>query len=203
MTPEEKARRDIDSQLVQTGWVVQDRDEMNIWAGLGVAVREFPLVVGEADYLLYVDGKAIGVVEAKPQGHTLVGVETQSGKYVEALPPGVPAHRHPLPCHYESTGVVTQFTNRLDPDPRSREVFSFHRPEELLRFANLDQQLRSRLREMPPLHSTGLWPVQGRAIENLETSLAQNRLRSLIQMATGSGKTFTSVSLIYRLIKFA
>ena len=64
---------------------------MNISAGLGVAVREFPLTTGDADYMLYADGKAIGVVEAKPEGHTLTGVETQSGKYLDGLPPGLPA----------------------------------------------------------------------------------------------------------------
>ena len=133
MTPEEKARRDIDRQLEQCGWLVQDRSEMHISAGLGVAVREFPMITGEADYLLYAGGKAIGVVEAKPQGHTLAGVESQSVKYAGALPGGVPAHRLPLPFCYESTGAVTQVTSLLEPDARSREVFRFHRPEELIR----------------------------------------------------------------------
>src|SRR5436305_237233 len=100
MTPEEKARRDIDRQLEQCGWTVQDRSEMNISAGMGIAVREFPMITGEADYLLYAGGKAIGVVEAKPQGHTLAGVEAQSVKYAGALPPGAPAHRLPLPFCY-------------------------------------------------------------------------------------------------------
>ena len=89
-TPEEKARQKIDDQLAQCGWIVQDAAEMNISAGLGVAIREFPLSTGFADYLLYVDGKAIGVIEAKPEGHTLTGVETQSAKYSEGLPDGLP-----------------------------------------------------------------------------------------------------------------
>ena len=133
MNPEERARQDIDRQLGQCGWVVQDKGQMNISAALGVAVREFPMLTGEADYLLYVGGKAIGVVEAKPKGHPLIGVETQSAKYSGALPPAVPAYKSPLPFAYESTGAVTQFTNLLEPDARSREVFTFHRPEELLR----------------------------------------------------------------------
>ena len=66
MTPEEKARRDIDRQLDQCGWLVQDRSEMHISAGPGVAVREFPMITGEADYLLYAGGKAIGVVANQP-----------------------------------------------------------------------------------------------------------------------------------------
>jgi len=202
MTPEEKARREIDRQLEQCGWLIQGRSEMNISAGDGVAVREFPMTTGEADYLLYVAGKAVGVIEAKPQGHPLIGVETQSARYAGALPPGIPSHGSPLPFSYESTGTVTQFTNLLEPDARSREVFTFHRPEELLRLARLDAQVRGRLKSLPAPDSDKLWSVQRRAIENLDQSLAKNKPRALIQMATGSGKTFTAVSACYRLIKF-
>ena len=202
MTPEELARQDIDRQLALCGWTVQSRSEMNISAATGVAVREFVMLTGEADYLLYAAGKAIGVVEAKPKGHPLIGVETQSAKYVGALPPGVPAHRSPLPFAYESTGSVTQFTNLLEPDARSRAVFTFHRPEELLRLVDLDAQVRANLRSLPPVDRSKLWEKQGTAIENLEKSLAQNSPKSLIQMATGSGKTYTAVNAAYRLIKF-
>jgi type I restriction enzyme, R subunit len=202
MNPEELARHDIDRQLAQCGWQVQSRNEMNIFAALGVAVREFVMLTGEADYVLYAAGKAIGVVEAKPKGHPLIGVEGQSAKYVGALPPGVPAHGSPLPFSYESTGSVTQFTNLLEPDARSREVFTFHRPEELLRLVQLQGQVRDNLKALPPLDIAKLWSVQVMAIENLELSLAKNKPRSLIQMATGSGKTFTAVNACYRLIKF-
>jgi type I site-specific restriction endonuclease/REP element-mobilizing transposase RayT len=202
MTPEQKVRQEIDRQLVQCGWLVQQAGEMNISAGIGVAIREFPLRTGFADYLLYVCGKAIGVIEAKPEGHTLTGVETQSTKYTAGLPAGLPHYHLPLPFAYESTGKITQFTNRLDPDPRSREIFTFHRPEELLRLATLESQLRANLRQMPELITRGLWPVQVEAIRNLEASLALARLRALIQMATGSGKTFVACSASYRLIKF-
>ncbi len=177
---------------------------MDIYAARGVAVREFPLQGGEeADYLLYAYEQAIGVVEAKPEGFTLHGVEAQSAKYAHGLSPDVPAYRLPLPFLYESTGKVTQFTNGLEPEPRSREVFAFHRPEELLRLVGLDHQLRGALRALPPLEPAGLWPAQITAIENLETSLRANRPRALVQMATGSGKTFTAVSAIYRLVKYA
>ena len=138
MNPEDRARQDIDRQLGQCGWVVQDKGQMYISAALGVAVREFPMLTGEVDYLLYVSGKAIGVLEAKPKGHPLIGVETQASKYSGALPPVVPAYKSPLPFAYESTGTVTQFTNLLEPDARSREVFTFHRPEELLRLGGLE-----------------------------------------------------------------
>ncbi len=184
--------------------MVQDYDEMNISASLGVAIREFPLATGFADYMLYAGGKAIGIVEAKPEGHTLTGVETQSAKYTTGFPAHLPRWSLPLPFAYESTGVVTQFTNALDPDPRSREVFAFHRPEELIRLAELGvEQFRAHLRAMPALDITKLWAKQVTAITNVEKSLAENRPRSLIQMATGSGKSFTACNISYRLIKFA
>lgn len=170
MTPEQKAREEIDRQLEQVGWLVQSLSEMNIFAGLGVAVREFPLNSGYADYLLYLDGKAAGVIEAKREGFSLTGVETQTDKYAKGLPDGVPHHAVPLPFAYESTGVVTRFTNRLNPTPRSREVFTFHRPEEHKRLLDLgaEKQLRTRLQEMPELQHGKLWPVQIRAITNLD-----------------------------------
>tara|TARA_R110002167_G_scaffold77944_8_gene216084 strand:- start:11942 stop:14773 length:2832 start_codon:yes stop_codon:yes gene_type:complete len=203
VTPEQKARQEIDKQLEAAGWVVQDYSDLHISAGLGVAVREFPLKTGSADYLLYVDAQIIGVVEAKPEGHTLTGVETQSSKYTSGMPTEYPHFRLPLPFAYESTGTDTQFTNRLEPNFRSRKTFTFHRPEELLRLVELDIQVRGRLQQIPELNTERLWPVQIKAIQKLEQSLAQNRPRALIQMATGSGKTFTSASFIYRLIKFA
>ena len=198
---------------------------MNLYAGSGVAVREFPLKSGHgtADYLLYVNQKAAGVVEAKPEGSTLTGVEIQSEKYSTGLPDSLPAHQRPLSFLYESTGAETHFTNRLDPEPRSRLVFSFHTPETLAKWIGTSEapdtgtqrigeerreylaphNLRQGLKAMPPLNTSGLWPVQERAIRNLEESLAAGRPRALVQMATGSGKTFMACNQVYRLIKHA
>jgi type I restriction enzyme, R subunit len=203
MTPEKQARILIDQHLRDAGWIVQDADAINLSEGVGIAVREFPLNTGYADYLLYAEGKAIGVLEAKPKGYPLTGVETQSSKYTNGLPKDLPHYRLPLPFAYESTGEVTRFTNSLEPDFRSREVFSFHRPEELLRLVTKDNQVRASLRKMPQLDVGQLWRVQVGSITNLEKSLAENRPRALIQMATGSGKTFTAVNFCYRLIKYA
>lgn len=203
MTPEQQSRQLIDRQLEQAGWIVQDFRQIHISAGPGVAVREFPLTTGFADYMLYADGKAVGIVEAKPKGHTLTGVETQSKKYLTGLSAGLPSYRLPLPFAYESNGDGTQFTNTLEVDARSRPVFTFHRPEELVRLVKLDHQVRTLLQRMPPLDTTRLWKVQTESIQNLEKSLAENRPRALIQMATGSGKTFTAVNFCYRLIKYA
>src|SRR5574341_1125909 len=94
--PEALAREEIDRQLGEAGWIVQDRRAANLSAGPGVAVREFPTASGPADYGLYVDGVAAGAVEAKPEGHTLSGVENQSARYSDGLPPGLPAYRKPL-----------------------------------------------------------------------------------------------------------
>ena len=131
--PEQLARQQIDLLLSAAGWSVQDLRSVDLHAARGVALREFELNPGHgtADYLLYVDGKACGAIEAKKQGATLTGVEAQSGRYAQGLPAALPAWRRPLPFVYESTGVETHFTNGLDPVPRARAVFAFHRPETL------------------------------------------------------------------------
>jgi type I restriction enzyme R subunit len=230
LTAEQQARVVIDQLLTAAGWAVQDVKATNVHAARGVALREFELNPGHgtADYLLYVDGKAAGVIEAKKQGATLTGVEVQSARYAQGLPAALPAWRRPLPFLYESTGAETHFTNALDPEPRARNTFAFHRPETLAELLlDLPQPtvfstgsgaaapgagyapatFLARVRQMPELVTAWgdfkLWPAQITAIRNLEASLAQNKPRALIQMATGSGKTFTAISFIYRLIKFA
>ncbi len=202
--PEDQARYVIDSLLAMAGWTIQDRGELNLGVSRGVAVREFPLQGGlEADYLLFVDRKAVGVVEAKAEGMTLSGVADQTGVYATALRKDIPHVALPLPFLYESTGTETFFRNARDPEPRSRRVFAFHKPETLAEMATEAETLRARLRRMPPLATEKLWKAQIEAITNLEASLAQDKPRALIQMATGSGKTFTMVNAVYRLIKFA
>jgi len=212
LTPEARARIEIDAQLADAGWQVQDAARANLSASRGVAVREFVLKPphGRADYLLFVEGAAAGVIEAKKEGETLTGVEWQSAKYVDGLPEEIPtATEGALPFVYESTGAETRFTNTLDPDAASRGVFSFHRPETLAMWLAeiakhpLAPTLRHRLRTLPPLEPTGLWAAQFTAIQRLERSLAANRPRALIQMATGSGKTFTAANVAYRLAKHA
>jgi type I restriction enzyme, R subunit len=203
MTPEEKSRQEIDAMLAASGWAVQARDEINLTAARGVAVSELSFKTGEPDYTLFVDGKAIGTVEAKPAGVTLTSVEEQSAKYVRGVPFGLPAWKSPLAFCYESTGAETFFTNCLDPQPRSRRVFTFHRPETLLAWVGREKQLAQRLRELPALSQGNLWAAQFEAVKNLEKSLIAGHPRALIQMATGSGKTFTAVNFIYRLVKYA
>lgn len=213
-SPEAKARQNIDAALVEAGWVVQDRDQMNLAAGLGVAVREFITDAGPCDYLLFVDKKPVGVLEAKKEGTVLTGVEAQTKDYAGTLPKWTNPPLRPPPFLYESTGVETRFTNRLDPVPRSRRIFQIQQPKALAAWFNeaLDIQrgvagapaaatLLGRMKLATPLNTAGMWPAQITAVQNLETSIREGRPRALVQMATGSGKTFTAISALYRLIK--
>lgn len=207
MTPETKARIEIDKNLTLAGYVVQDLKDINIRASLGVAVREYPTDIGPVDYVLFVDGKPVGVVEAKrtEMGQDMTMVESQSGGYARANLKWV--KNEPLRFAYESTDVITYFTDFADEKYRSRKIFNFHRPEELARLIKEEKEgfgtLRNRLKKYPVLNKTGYRDCQVVAIENLEKSFAENRPRALIQMATGAGKTFTAVSFVYRLLKYA
>jgi type I restriction enzyme R subunit len=203
-TPEEKARDAIDRQLLAAGWILQNKGETNFNAGRGIAVREYLTDVGPVDYALFVDRIALGVIEAKPEdwGHKMTTIEDQSGGYANANLKWV-KNTTPLPFVYESTGTITRFTDGRDPKPRSREVFTFHRPETLAEWATKAVTLRGRLQTLPPLLPTGLRDCQIGAIENLETSLKAARPRALVQMATGAGKTFTAITAVYRLLKHA
>ncbi len=232
LKPEDQARVQIDAQLAEAGWIVQTRPEMNLSAGRGIAVAEFQMAKGHgvADYMLFVDGKAVGVLEAKPAGYLPTNVELQADKYATGLPAGLNPPVSPLPFQYISTGVETRFINGLDPDPKTRRISDvphIHRPETLsdwLAATTLDETvkrfqaegsglftsaddtkpstLRGRVQTMPPLRPHGLYPNQIEAVSKLEHSLKRNRPRSLVQMATGSGKTIFAITSVYRLIKF-
>jgi len=203
MEPEELARRQIDKMLEESGWILQDYGELNLGAGLGIAVREFPLGKDAADYTLFIDRQPVGVVEAKKVGWTLTGVTEQSEKYLDGLAEKFPNAPRKPQYSYETTGVETLFADRRDPKYRSRHVFTFHRPEVLAEWLKEEKSLRARLQDIPELNYQNLWDCQSQAVTNLEKSFAANRPRALIQMATGSGKTFAAVTSIYRLLKFA
>ncbi|MBN2015624.1 DEAD/DEAH box helicase family protein [Candidatus Dojkabacteria bacterium] len=203
MTPEEKARKNIDELLNKAGWIIQDLNQLNLGAGLGVIIREFPLKKGPADYLLFVDRKAVGVIEAKKEGTTISGVAEQSQKYSTGVPKNLPVVQEPLPFNYESTGIETNFRDLRDPNPKSRKVFAFHKPETLQKWIQERDTLRAKLQNLPVLKEEGLRQCQIEAISNLEKSFSQDKPRSLVQMATGSGKTFMAVTECYRLLKFA
>lgn len=159
---------------------------------------------------MFVARQAVGIIEAKKEaeGHRLTVVEEQSSEYANSKLKYI--NNQPLPFVYESTGIITRFTDRRDPKPRSRPVFSFHRPETFQEWLKQPKPLRARLLDIPPLSpdfsgrsSVGLRQCQVIAVRNLEQSFKENRPRALAQMATGSGKTFTAITFIYRLLKYA
>lgn len=204
MTPEARARQRIDAKLLAAGWVVQDMKRLDLSAGPGVAVREYPTDSGPADYVLFVHREPVGVIEAKRDdaGATLTVTEAQTERYANATLKWRKDSR-PLPFLFEATGEIVRFTDGRDPAPRSREVFHFFRPEQLHDWTRQPSTLRRRLREaLPALPERDLRDCQISAVTGLEKSLASNKPRALVHMATGAGKTFTAITAVYRLLKF-
>lgn len=212
---EQRARRLIDEQLTRAGWVVQDLKDQALGAAVGVAVREVTMKSGHgrADYLLYLNKGVVGVVEAKPMGKTLSGVEWQSAMYAQGLTDAQKLRATmvggKLPFVFEASGSETHFTNGYDPHPRARAVFNFPKPETLLAIiadarTNPDAPTwRGALQTMPELDERALRPAQITAITGIERSLREQRFdRALVQMATGAGKTYTAVTASYRLLRF-
>lgn len=215
LAAEQRARVLIDRQLEAAGWIVQDKKQLNLFAGPGIAVREVVMKQGHGrvDYLLYVDKAVVGVIEAKPQGTPLSGVEWQSAMYAEGLPPDVRLKalttEGRLPFVFEASGTETHFTNGFDPGSRARTIFNFPKPETLARTIRAAEDepeaptWRGKVRNIPALDEAPLRPAQITAINGIERSLAEQRFdRSLVQMATGAGKTYTAVTESYRLLKW-
>lgn len=201
--PEDRARSSIDRRLVGCGWLVQSRDSMNLGAGLGVAVREFQTVSGPVDYALFVGRRLCGVIEAKAGGTTLSGFAEQAERYIADLPRHLVREEGQVRFEYVASATETLFRDHADPAPASRRVFTFHRPETLQRWLVEPATLRGRLQSLPAVVTDGLRACQIDAVRALENSLADNRSRALVQLATGAGKTFTACTLSYRLLAHA
>ena len=201
LTPEQATRRNIDKRLRECGWEVQNYRDFNPAASLGIAVREYPTDTGPVDYALFIDRRPVGVVEAKKDGSILSNHEEQTEDYAKSKFKWQ-INEDPMPFVYEATSKEVRFTDLRDPRPRFRELFSFHRPETLLEWSKSPRSLRTRFQDLPELDMRGLRDCQIVAINNLEASLKDNRPRALVQMATGSGKTFTAITSIYRLLKY-
>lgn len=203
MHPEEKARLEIDRQLKEVGYVIQDMAEINLSAAKGVIVREYPTDTGPVDYLIFIKGKAVGVIEAKEVNkgvELVINVESQTNRYVNSKFKYLDEAN--IRFVYESTGEITRFTDYGDEDYRSREIFTFHSPDELDVLIMVSGTLRNNLKNFPLFNTNGFRKCQIDAIENLEKSFGENKPRALIQMATGSGKTYTAITSIYRLLKY-
>ena len=203
MQPEEQARLVIDGKLEQSGWTIQDMSKLNLTASLGVAVREFPTSTGPVDYALFVEGKPVGVVEAKKTelGEKITTVEEQYSRYANSTFKWV-QQDYEIRFAYEATDKLIRFTDYKDVKYRSRTVFSFFRPETLKSLLSAPDTIRNNMKHFPPLDSTGFRKCQIKAINNLDISFAENRPKALVQMATGAGKTFTAITAAYRLLKY-
>jgi type I restriction enzyme R subunit len=175
--PEQIARDQIDKQLRAVGWAVQDKKKINLNEKLGVAIREYQTDIGPADYVLFVDARPVGIIEAKKEdvGHNISTVEEQSTDYANAKLKYL--NNDPLRFVYESTGIITRFTDYQDPKPRARELFSFHTPQTLQSWMKQPQTLRKRFYNIPELDSDGFRPAQIKAIKNLENSGVMKKTR--------------------------
>ena len=203
MSPEEKARQEIDKQLTELGYVIQDMADLDLTASRGVIVREYPTDTGPVDYLIFIEGEPIGIIEAKEikKGEKLVvEVEKQTNRYKNSKFLYLP--NADIRFVYESTGEITRFTDYYDEDYRSREIFTFHSPDALYILKHCKNTLRNYLKHFPYFDTNGFRKCQVTAIENLEKSFSENKPRALIQMATGAGKTYTAITSIYRLLKY-
>ncbi|NCB66036.1 MAG: DEAD/DEAH box helicase [Bacilli bacterium] len=203
MQPEERARVVIDEKLRQSGWVVQSLKDLNLTASNGIAVREFPTSTGYVDYVLFISGTPIGIIEAKREekGESLTAVEMQSGRYAESAFKWVKKD-YIIRFAYETTDKIIHFSDYQDIKYRSRTVFSFHRPESLQALLAQPDTIRNNMKRLPPLDATGFRQCQITAIKNLELSFSEDRPRALVQMATGAGKTYAAITAAYRLLKF-
>ena len=186
MTPEAKAREAIDARLVRAGWVVQDLAKVNPMASLGVAVREYPTSTGPVDYALFVGGRPVGVIEAKKDeaGENITAVEGQSGRYANSKFKYISVD-YRIRFAYEATGELTRFTDYDDQKYRSRDVFSFHRPETLKALLAQRDTIRNNMKHVPEFDPTGFRDCQVTAIRNLDRSFSENHPKALVQMATG------------------
>lgn len=203
MTPEQEARIVIDEKLKMSGWQVQNVNQLNLLAGLGVAVREFPTSTGPVDYVLFINGEPVGVIEAKKSsaGENITVVEEQSSRYANSTFKWI-NRDHSIRFAYEATDKLVKFTDYKDIKYRSRKVFSFHRPEYLESLLQASDTIRNNMKHFPPLDPVGFRDCQINAINNMDVSFADNCPRALVQMATCAGKTFTAITEAYRLLKY-
>ena len=205
LLPEQKARVHIDKSLVDAGWTVVDRDEFVPTAVNAQAVRENILKGNkEADYILYLDGKAIAVLEAKREENKLgLEVAEQAQTYGNILPNWVQAWKTPLPFIFLSNGNLLLFKDMRDKQPSYKVLKKMFTPKEIVNMAGNDiQSTFAKLPSVPPVGPKGLRQCQFEAITNLEVSFKQGLKKALIVLATGAGKTFTACTAAYRLLNY-
>lgn len=205
LLPEQKARVYIDKFLEDAGWTVVNRDEFVPEAINAQAVRENILKGNkEADYILYLAGKAIGVLEAKrKENHLGTEVAEQAQTYGNILPDWVQTWKNPLPFIFLSNGSILLFKDMHEKEPKYKVLKKMLTPKQLVELAGSDINSEyAKLPSVPPVGPKGLRECQFEAITNLEISFKQGKKRALIVLATGAGKTFTACTAAYRLLNY-
>ncbi len=227
----DQVHQHVELLLKAANWFIQDHAKCALEKSLGVAVRDFPLArgYGKIDYLLFLEGKAVGLIELKSTLQTketaLQGLAVDSQKYSRGLPFTLRLFTRPLPFLYQSSGATHCFTNAFDPQPKPRTLIGFHRPETLGRWLE-DGMVGETPRDMaaehfpehrrrgrsfqeriminlPKLSDEGLSPEQYKAISNTERSLSENRVSALIELRSATERAVPIIRMIERLLKFA
>ena len=201
MTPEEKARVKIDGWFADAGWKVVNRDEYepNMTA---VAIRE-GLLKGnlEADYFLFINGKAVGVLEAKREEADIYSEEVseQVATYARSVPDHYQAWMKPLPILYKSNGKEVLFLDFREADTTDWECINrIHSPYEIVKMLGIGDLFAG----LPTLLPKGLRDCQYKAVTELEKSFRTGQQRALIVLSTGAGKTFTACLAAYRMLSY-
>ena len=205
LLPEQKARVKINQMLKDSGWTVVPRDDFTPDAVNAQAVEE-NLMKGnlEADYILYLDGKAIAVLEAKREENKLgLEVAEQAQNYGNILPDWVQAWKTPLPFIFLCNGNTLLFKDMRESKPSYKVLKKMFTPKEIVNLAGDDIKSQfAKLPALPPVGPKGLRECQFEAITNLEISFKQGLKKALIVLATGAGKTFTACTAAYRLLNY-
>ena len=200
MTPEEKARQKIDQWFYDSGWQVVNRDEYESHM-TAVAVRE-GLLKGnlEADYILFLNGKAVGVLEAKREEKDVSSwiVSEQVERYARRVPNYYPVYQNPLPLLYKSNGKDLLFRNDKIENSYYQKINHIHTPAEIVRLLNIDDLFAG----LPVLRKEGLRACQYEAVSELEDSFRLGQNRALMVLATGAGKTYTACLAAYRFLSY-
>lgn len=200
MKPEEKARVKIDQMFEDAGWKVVDRDFYSPTI-TAAAIRE-GLLEGnrEADYFLFLNGKAVGVLEAKRKEVNVASdwVSDQAERYTRYVPKCYQAFARPLPFIYLSNGENTYFRDCRIEDSDLEEINRIHTPKEMVKMLGINDPYAG----LPTLKKKGLRDCQYEAITELENSFRAGQNRALIVLATGAGKTYTACLAAYRFLAY-
>ena len=200
MTPEEKARIKIDQWFADAGWKVVDREDYEPTC-TAVAIRE-GLLKGnlEADYFLFVNGKAVGVLEAKREDIDAFSnkVCEQATLYARNIPNIYQTYQKPLPFIFTSNGKDLYFCDFREQDSYFKQIMSIPTPHELVKKLGIEDTFAG----LPALRKKGLRDCQYEAITELEKSFRSGQNRALMVLATGAGKTYTACLTAYRMLSY-